>query len=333
MSSELRRTLTTVIAMSQRLVLISVGNSRTRLARVVQDQLEPSVVVDSGDAEALARAAAELARPLSDTDADVDEVPIVIASVNHPAANRLEKTLLELAREDRTLRDLGISVQRFGRDLAIPVMTTLEDESTVGQDRLLDALGAFARSKQACIVIDAGTAVTVDFVDGQGVFQGGIIAPGLSMMARALHEQTAGLPLVDVSRTLAGDGKRSGLKSGQTAAGTDRRASLPEDDAEVEALELSVAIPTGPTPFGKTTAKAIALGCVSCVRGLVHHQIDRYAEFYGGYPRVIATGGDAPLLFESDELIEAIVPDLTLVGMLEAVRVLREHEGDDGSDT
>lgn len=313
-------------SMSQRLVLISVGNSRTRLARVVQDQLEPSVVVDSADAEALAKAAADLARPLAGTDTDSDEVPIVIASVNHPAANRLEKTLLELAREDRSLADLSISVQRFGRDLAIPVQTTLEDESTVGQDRLLDALGAFARSKQACIVIDAGTAVTVDFVDGQGVFHGGIIAPGLSMMARALHEQTAGLPLVDVARTL-------GSLAGSTpdARSLSPRAGAP--DGEGEEVELAVATPTGASPFGKTTAKAIALGCAGSVRGLVHHQIDRYAEFYGGYPRVIATGGDAPLLFEHDELIEAIVPDLTLVGMLEAVRVLREHEGDDGSET
>lgn len=326
--------------MSQRLVLISVGNSRTRLARVLNDQLEPSVVVDSADAEALAQAAADLARPIAGSDSDTDEVPIVIASVNHPAANRLEKSLLELAREDRTLKDLDISVQRFGRDLAIPVLTTLEDESTVGQDRLLDALGAFARSKQACIVIDAGTAVTVDFVDGQGVFQGGVIAPGLSMMARALHEQTAGLPLVDVARTLASLAAGTSAEAGTSAL--EARAGRAESISTAGALRSEiddadeghdlVVTASGGTPFGKTTAKAIALGCAGCVRGLVHHQIDRYAEFYGGYPRVIATGGDAPLLFASDELIEAIVPDLTLVGMLEAVRVLRAHEGEDGSD-
>jgi pantothenate kinase type III len=51
------------------------------------------------------------------------------------------------------------------------------------------------------------------------------------------------------------------------------------------------------------------------VVGLVHLLIDKYAEFYEAYPRVIATGGDAAVLFEDDELVEHIVPDLTLIGM------------------
>ena len=50
-----------------------------------------------------------------------------------------------------------LSVVRFGRDLKIPIATALTDDSTVGQDRLLSALGAFARSEQACVVIDAVT--------------------------------------------------------------------------------------------------------------------------------------------------------------------------------
>src|SRR5690606_33992349 len=114
-------------------------------------------------------------------------LPALIATVNPPVADEVA----------RVLREAGVEgVERFGsaggRDreqggpgdgrLPVPIEDALEDRSTVGQDRLLAALGAWWRTKQACIVIDAGTAVTVDFVDGTGVFQGGAIAPGVGMM-------------------------------------------------------------------------------------------------------------------------------------------------------
>jgi pantothenate kinase type III len=57
------------------------------------------------------------------------------------------------------------------------------------------------------------------------------------------------------------------------------------------------------------------VGVRGAARGLAHELIDRYAEFYGGYPQIIATGGDAPVLFEGWELIHAIAPDLTLYGI------------------
>jgi type III pantothenate kinase len=286
--------------MPQSLVLVSVGNTRTRFAPVLgegpQARLEPSQVLVNDDPAAIAAAIAAEIEKLETAD---HEPAAVIASVNHPAAEQVEAAL----------RDAGVKVLRFGRDLEIPALHTLDDASTVGQDRLLDALGAYARSTQACIVIDAGTAVTVDFVDGQGVFHGGAIAPGVHMMLRALHEQTAALPLVTLTREML--------------------PPAPAIDIEDEDSNIVTAPPA--PPFGKDTAHAIAYGVASAVRGLVHELIDRYAEFYKAYPRVVATGGDAPLLFESDPLIEAIVPDLTLIGMLEAIQRLEkldEHAGD-----
>lgn len=257
-------------------LLISIGNTRTRLAHVDAGHLQPSQVFATSDTTAIAQAARELAAS--------GNHKAVLATVNSPAADALEAALSAA----------GIEPLRFGRDLPIPVATTLEDESTVGQDRLLDALGAFSRSSQACIVIDAGTAVTVDFVDGEGTFHGGAIAPGLSMMLRVLHEHTSALPLVELAPN-----------------------RFPPMSAD----------PTTP-PFGKDTPGAIAIGVVSSVRGLVHLLIDRYAEFYEAYPRVIATGGDAPALFENDTLVEHIVPDLTLIGMLAAVERLRDMDND-----
>lgn len=79
----------------------------------------------------------------------------------------------------------------------LPLRIALEQPDHVGIDRLLNAVAAkFRRKEKAAIIVDAGTAVTVDLVDEKGTFQGGAIFPGLRLMAAALHEHTALLPLV-----------------------------------------------------------------------------------------------------------------------------------------
>jgi len=63
----------------------------------------------------------------------------------------------------------------------------------IGQDRIANAIAAQAFYGEPAIVIDLGTAVTFDIISSLG-YEGGIIAPGLSVMTRYLHEQTALLP-------------------------------------------------------------------------------------------------------------------------------------------
>ena len=54
--------------------------------------------------------------------------------------------------------------------------------------------------------------------------------------------------------------------------------------------------------------------------------IEKYAEQYGGFPLVIATGGDAEALFEDSELVSRVAPDLVLRGILVAARTAGEAE-------
>lgn len=70
----------------------------------------------------------------------------------------------------------------------------------VGLDRLFNALAARSRltSGTAALVIDAGTAITVNWLDDTGTFRGGAILPGFGLMTRALHEGTAQLPRPDL---------------------------------------------------------------------------------------------------------------------------------------
>lgn len=83
----------------------------------------------------------------------------------------------------------------------LPLTVRLEHPDKVGIDRLLDAVAANAerRPHTPAVVIDAGSAVTVDLVDERGDFRGGAIFPGLRLMAKALHDYTALLPLIQVN--------------------------------------------------------------------------------------------------------------------------------------
>jgi type III pantothenate kinase len=211
--------------------------------------------------------------------ADLHGVPIVMSSVNEPAARAISSALEQ--------SDAG-RVLRIGEDVLVPMQHALDDASTLGQDRILCAFAAFRRAKQACVVIDAGTAITVDFVDGEGTFLGGAIAPGLNMMLKSMHEHTAALPKLEYQHP---------------------------DDAK--------------GAFGLDTRHAMILGVRAAATGLVHYLIDAYATAYEAYPQIIATGGDAATLFERDDLVEHIVPDLQLIGILEACIANDEEAADD----
>lgn len=72
-----------------------------------------------------------------------------------------------------------------------PVTNRYQDPSRLGVDRWLAMLAAYDRVKGPCIIIDGGTALTLDILDSEGLHQGGFILPGLSLMARSLEENTA----------------------------------------------------------------------------------------------------------------------------------------------
>jgi type III pantothenate kinase len=70
--------------------------------------------------------------------------------------------------------------------------------NSIGPDRLVNAVAARRRFGAPVVVVDFGTAVTFDVVDGRGNYVGGIIAPGLAVMTNYLHEKTALLPKIQI---------------------------------------------------------------------------------------------------------------------------------------
>ncbi len=82
----------------------------------------------------------------------------------------------------------------------LPHPPRVDQGTTVGPDRLVNAAGGFDRYGGDLIVVDFGTATTFDVVDQDGAYVGGVIAPGVNLSLEALHMAAAALPHVDVSR-------------------------------------------------------------------------------------------------------------------------------------
>lgn len=97
------------------------------------------------------------------------------------------------------LRSTGCQVTVIDSFQQIPIQVNLRLPEQVGHDRLFGALAALRRyPNKQLLTVDCGTAITVNQVTPDGVFQGGAILPGLGLMARSLHFHTAQLPLVDL---------------------------------------------------------------------------------------------------------------------------------------
>lgn len=91
------------------------------------------------------------------------------------------------------------------RDCIIPFVS-LYEPGQAGVDRLANVAAAIAiDKKKPAIVVDAGSAITVEKIGPNSVYRGGIIMPGFQMQAQALNSGTAALPLVESSPQIPGE--------------------------------------------------------------------------------------------------------------------------------
>jgi type III pantothenate kinase len=255
--------------MSLNLLAISVGNTRTRIGIFFDGRLDEDSALDNAKYTLLT----EKIREAYEKVVGLDDPTVMLASVNPPLAERIESFITAELSPNRFLRT--------ERDIDIPIGRQLDPEAMVGEDRLLNAAGAFEVLQQACVVVDAGTAITVSYIDGAGTFHGGAIAPGASMMLKALHEHTAQLPETTPAKPIE--------------------------------------------PVGHNTIEAMRSGMYYGLRGMVKELVEQYAEAAGVYPMVVATGGDAEMLFAGDPLIDRIAPQLTLFGMIVTLKKANEE--------
>jgi len=182
------------------------------------------------------------------------------------------------------LRGQGHAVMLINDPKLLPLRVAVPNPNGVGIDRLFDAVAANARLKKArkkpapIVIIDAGTAVTVNLVSPEGVFEGGAIIPGRRLMARALHEHTALLPLID------------GQQPNPAPVGIDT-----------------------PTAIEAGIHHAVSGG----INQLIAQQVNAKYSRALGYraPLIFLTGGDGPHLQHSIDSRAELWPAMTLEGI------------------
>ena len=91
----------------------------------------------------------------------------------------------------------------------LPIVLDVEEPLTVGADRIINTLAASRLYKADTIVVDLGTATTYDCITADGVFLGGVIAPGLRTSADTLVRRTSKLPATELVAPARVIGKRT----------------------------------------------------------------------------------------------------------------------------
>lgn len=145
----------------------------------------------------------------------------------------------------------------------------------MGVDRWVAMVGAWSELESACLIVDAGTAVTIDAMDESGQHLGGQILPGVTLMARALASDTSDIPL-----------------------------TVPKSARGYDDMEL----------FRSTTRTAVSSGVLSAVVGAVERAISTLrSNAYDA--TLVLTGGDASRILTALDESPIHRPNLVLQGL------------------
>lgn len=253
------------------IVAVDIGNSSTKLA------VEHAAADVRWSWETVLRGANGMT-PTADVieQLDSDRVIWSVSSVNQTRATTLQHWINEHRPGDR--------FHLISPD-EVDLKTAVVSRERLGRDRLIAAWSALQLNETGpLIVIDAGTAVTVDAVSAEPCFLGGMIFPGAVTMLRTLSEQTAALP--DLSET---------------------RSS---DRLHVQRLGQ----------IGRSTEEAILYGVYQTQVCTLRSVVKKMASELGDHPEVFITGGGIVELLEWLPEEWEHVPDLVLRGALEIGR-------------
>ncbi len=88
-----------------------------------------------------------------------------------------------------------IKIYEVGKDIKIKMQSKYKNKSSLGKDRLLCSYYLKEKKYYPAVCVNAGSAITIDFISSRGLFLGGIIFPGIKLINTALAENTALIPL------------------------------------------------------------------------------------------------------------------------------------------
>lgn len=166
---------------------------------------------------------------------------------------------------------------RFARTTgqACGVTNSYRQARRLGVDRWVAMIGAWSELQAACLIVDAGTALTIDVLDDDGQHLGGQILPGVSLMAETLASRTSDIP--NIQRRAASQGR-------------------------------------GMEMFASTTAGAVGHGAANAVLGAIERSLAVLRE-NDVAPTIVLTGGDASRILKSLSEEPIHRPHLVLQGL------------------
>jgi type III pantothenate kinase len=192
------------------LLVVDVGNTQTHFGvlpdgqQTIAEHWRFSTVRESTGDEL----GATLANLLGLRGLSFEDVGASIVSSTVP---QLSEQWLSMAR-----RYLGHEMLNVGPTIRTGMPIRMDNPHEVGADRLVNAVAAFERVNDTCVVVDFGTAITYDAVSAAGEYLGGIITPGAEISIDALYDRAAKLPKVELAepRSLIGKSTVDAIRSG-----------------------------------------------------------------------------------------------------------------------
>ena len=96
------------------------------------------------------------------------------------------------------------------------VKINIKNKNQIGSDRIANAVGVYKKYKSNCIVLDFGTATTFDVVTQKGIYNGGVIAPGVNLSIKSLASSADQIPVFSIKKQKKIIGKNTieALRSG-----------------------------------------------------------------------------------------------------------------------
>jgi type III pantothenate kinase len=192
------------------LLVVDVGNTQTHFGVFQHGQTEVSehwrfATVRESTGDELAAALSNLLELRGLRFDDVD------ASIIASTVPQLVEQWTQVAE-----RYLGHRMLVVGPAIKTGMPIRIDNPHEVGADRLVNAVAAYERVQNTCIVVDFGTAITYDAVSAAGEYLGGIISPGAEISIDALAERAAKLPKVELvePRSLIGKSTVDAIRSG-----------------------------------------------------------------------------------------------------------------------
>ncbi len=171
------------------IVAVDVGNTAVKLALQFESSIEYREIRIGSSGWELS-AIGWVREKLGSQQAAGNSPQWRIASVQRSAATKLRHAIASAQRD-------ALIQQVTWPD--VPIKMNVDSPDRVGIDRLLSAFAAWSRFGSPAVVIDAGSAITVDWVDPSGTFCGGAIMPGLELQSRSLVMGTEALPQIELN--------------------------------------------------------------------------------------------------------------------------------------